>query len=101
VEVGRERYGRGRCHDRAWLKAAARELNQPWWEQTYFVRFVIACGFFVIGAGLFAVALLDEPVFAIAAVTCWLVGVAALRLWWRTFSGRVEARLRPKRGDLT
>ena len=99
--MDRERHGRGRRHDRAWVKAAARELNKPWWEQTYFVGFVIACGSFVVGAGLFAVAVLDEPVFAIAALACWLVGGAALRLWWRTFSGRVEARLRPKRDEPT
>lgn len=96
-----ERHGRERRQDRAWVKAAARELNKPWWEQTYLVGLVIACGSFVIGAGLLVVAVLDEPVFAIAAVACWLVGGAALRLWWRTFSGRIEARLRPEHDDPT
>lgn len=93
---------RERRHDRAWMKAAGREVNRPWWENAYFLAFFIACGSFITGAGLLAVAALGETgswVFAVVAATCWLVGYAALRLWWKAFSARVEANLRLKKED--
>jgi hypothetical protein len=106
VQVNRDsgQHRRKRRHDRAWVKAAARELNRPWWEQTYVFGLFIACGSFITGAGLMAVAALGETgslVFAVVAVTCLLVGYAALRLWWRTFSARVDSNLRLKNEDQT